>query len=143
MVLIFVDDTPVSKISITIYVIPIRKKTKTLYVQKLWINRFILRSCDTGQKAKALHLTYCILIYWYGFCWMNRNLNEVRFLNSTVLSYSFQFNLCLQPEPATEPPSALVPFLQKYADVSNKKQSVSISLNPRQRKWFVLYIYTT
>ncbi|XP_070705059.1 sorting nexin-14-like isoform X3 [Pempheris klunzingeri] len=28
------------------------------------------------------------------------------------------------PEPATEPPSALVPFLQKYADVSNKKQSV-------------------
>ncbi|XP_035534498.1 sorting nexin-14 isoform X2 [Morone saxatilis] len=28
------------------------------------------------------------------------------------------------PEPATEPPSALVPFLQKYADVSNKKASV-------------------
>ncbi|XP_071323780.1 sorting nexin-14-like isoform X2 [Trachinotus anak] len=28
------------------------------------------------------------------------------------------------PEPATEPPSALVPFLQKYADVSNKKSSV-------------------
>ncbi|XP_076612054.1 sorting nexin-14-like isoform X2 [Chaetodon auriga] len=28
------------------------------------------------------------------------------------------------PEPATEPPSALVPFLQKYADVSNKKPSV-------------------
>ncbi|XP_026197873.1 sorting nexin-14-like isoform X2 [Anabas testudineus] len=28
------------------------------------------------------------------------------------------------PEPATEPPSAMVPFLQKYADVSNKKQSV-------------------
>ncbi|XP_040925532.1 sorting nexin-14-like isoform X2 [Betta splendens] len=29
------------------------------------------------------------------------------------------------PEPATEPPSALVPFLQKYADISsNKKQSV-------------------
>uniref|UniRef100_A0AAQ5Z8E2 PX domain-containing protein n=1 Tax=Amphiprion ocellaris TaxID=80972 RepID=A0AAQ5Z8E2_AMPOC len=32
--------------------------------------------------------------------------------------------LCVSPEPATEPPSALVPFLQKYADVSNKKQSV-------------------
>uniref|UniRef100_A0A7N6B4B1 Sorting nexin 14 n=1 Tax=Anabas testudineus TaxID=64144 RepID=A0A7N6B4B1_ANATE len=29
------------------------------------------------------------------------------------------------PEPATEPPSAMVPFLQKYADVSNKKQSIS------------------
>ncbi|XP_029351661.1 sorting nexin-14-like isoform X3 [Echeneis naucrates] len=28
------------------------------------------------------------------------------------------------PEAATEPPSALVPFLQKYADVSNKKPSV-------------------
>ncbi|XP_039981022.1 sorting nexin-14 isoform X3 [Xiphias gladius] len=28
------------------------------------------------------------------------------------------------PEPATEPPSSLVPFLQKYADVSNKKPSV-------------------
>ncbi|XP_059212139.1 sorting nexin-14-like isoform X1 [Centropristis striata] len=28
------------------------------------------------------------------------------------------------PEEATEPPSALVPFLQKYADVSNKKPSV-------------------
>uniref|UniRef100_A0A8C4HZ80 Sorting nexin 14 n=2 Tax=Dicentrarchus labrax TaxID=13489 RepID=A0A8C4HZ80_DICLA len=28
------------------------------------------------------------------------------------------------PEAATEPPSALVPFLQKYADVSNKKASV-------------------
>ncbi|XP_070843107.1 sorting nexin-14-like isoform X2 [Chaetodon trifascialis] len=28
------------------------------------------------------------------------------------------------PEPATEPPSVLVPFLQKYADVSNKKPSV-------------------
>uniref|UniRef100_A0A671UMA9 Sorting nexin 14 n=1 Tax=Sparus aurata TaxID=8175 RepID=A0A671UMA9_SPAAU len=28
------------------------------------------------------------------------------------------------PEPATDPPSALVPFLQKYAEVSNKKQSV-------------------
>uniref|UniRef100_A0A3Q4BQF5 Sorting nexin 14 n=1 Tax=Mola mola TaxID=94237 RepID=A0A3Q4BQF5_MOLML len=28
------------------------------------------------------------------------------------------------PEPSTEPPSALVPFLQKYADVSNKKPSV-------------------
>lgn len=28
------------------------------------------------------------------------------------------------PEPATEPPSAPVPFLQKYADVSNKKLSV-------------------
>ncbi|XP_044026069.1 sorting nexin-14 isoform X2 [Siniperca chuatsi] len=28
------------------------------------------------------------------------------------------------PEPATEPPSTLVPFLQKYADVSNKKPSV-------------------
>ncbi|KAM9840334.1 sorting nexin-14-like [Aulostomus maculatus] len=28
------------------------------------------------------------------------------------------------PEPASEPPSALVPFLQKYADVSNKKPSV-------------------
>uniref|UniRef100_UPI0037E92A67 sorting nexin-14 isoform X2 n=1 Tax=Semicossyphus pulcher TaxID=241346 RepID=UPI0037E92A67 len=28
------------------------------------------------------------------------------------------------PEPATEPPSALVPFLQKYANVSNKKASV-------------------
>ncbi|XP_072218024.1 sorting nexin-14-like isoform X1 [Leuresthes tenuis] len=28
------------------------------------------------------------------------------------------------PEPATEPPSPLVPFLQKYADVSNKKSSV-------------------
>ncbi|GAA6231675.1 sorting nexin-14-like isoform X2 [Lates japonicus] len=28
------------------------------------------------------------------------------------------------PEPATEPPSALVPFLQKYADVSSKKPSV-------------------
>ncbi|XP_056150990.1 sorting nexin-14 isoform X2 [Lampris incognitus] len=28
------------------------------------------------------------------------------------------------PEPATEPPSALVPFLQKYADVCNKKPSV-------------------
>ncbi|XP_022622753.1 sorting nexin-14-like isoform X3 [Seriola dumerili] len=28
------------------------------------------------------------------------------------------------PEPATEPPSALVPFLQKFADVSNKKPSV-------------------
>ncbi|XP_033979724.1 sorting nexin-14-like isoform X2 [Trematomus bernacchii] len=27
-------------------------------------------------------------------------------------------------DPATEPPSPLVPFLQKYADVSNKKQSV-------------------
>ncbi|XP_069028681.1 sorting nexin-14-like isoform X2 [Embiotoca jacksoni] len=28
------------------------------------------------------------------------------------------------PEPAAEPPSALVPFLQKYADVGNKKPSV-------------------
>ncbi|XP_041661147.1 sorting nexin-14 isoform X4 [Cheilinus undulatus] len=28
------------------------------------------------------------------------------------------------PEPATEPPSALVPFLQKYANASNKKPSV-------------------
>ncbi|XP_026164058.1 sorting nexin-14-like isoform X3 [Mastacembelus armatus] len=28
------------------------------------------------------------------------------------------------PEPATEPPSALVPFLQRYEDVSNKKPSV-------------------
>uniref|UniRef100_A0A3B4YZI0 Sorting nexin 14 n=1 Tax=Seriola lalandi dorsalis TaxID=1841481 RepID=A0A3B4YZI0_SERLL len=28
------------------------------------------------------------------------------------------------PEPATEPPSSLVPFLQKFADVSNKKPSV-------------------
>ncbi|XP_030626203.1 sorting nexin-14 isoform X5 [Chanos chanos] len=28
------------------------------------------------------------------------------------------------PEPATEPPSALVPFLQKYADARNKKPSV-------------------
>ncbi|XP_008296332.1 sorting nexin-14-like isoform X1 [Stegastes partitus] len=28
------------------------------------------------------------------------------------------------PEPATEPPSALVPFLQKFADVGNKKPSV-------------------
>ncbi|XP_036438260.1 sorting nexin-14 isoform X1 [Colossoma macropomum] len=28
------------------------------------------------------------------------------------------------PEPATEPPSALVPFLQKYADSRNKKPSV-------------------
>lgn len=30
-----------------------------------------------------------------------------------------------QPEPATEPPSALVPFLQKYADSRNKNPSVS------------------
>ncbi|XP_045916852.1 sorting nexin-14-like isoform X2 [Micropterus dolomieu] len=28
------------------------------------------------------------------------------------------------PEPATEPPSTLVPFLQRYADISNKKSSV-------------------
>uniref|UniRef100_A0A672ZBP2 Sorting nexin-14-like n=1 Tax=Sphaeramia orbicularis TaxID=375764 RepID=A0A672ZBP2_9TELE len=36
-----------------------------------------------------------------------------------------KFNvLFFQPEPPTEPPSPLVPFLQKYADVSNKKQSV-------------------
>ncbi|XP_036397942.1 sorting nexin-14-like [Megalops cyprinoides] len=28
------------------------------------------------------------------------------------------------PEPATEPPSALVPFLQKYSDLRNKKASV-------------------
>uniref|UniRef100_A0A8D0DCB7 Sorting nexin 14 n=1 Tax=Sander lucioperca TaxID=283035 RepID=A0A8D0DCB7_SANLU len=32
--------------------------------------------------------------------------------------------LYLQPETPTEPPSVMVPFLQKYADVSNKKPSV-------------------
>lgn len=45
--------------------------------------------------------------------------------------FSTSLSSCLQPEPATDPPSALVPFLQKYAEVSNKKQSVSISLRGR------------
>lgn len=31
-----------------------------------------------------------------------------------------------QPEEATEPTSALVPFLQKYSDMRNKKSSVSV-----------------
>lgn len=35
--------------------------------------------------------------------------------------------LNFQPEPATEPPSPLVPFLQKYANGSTKKSSVSFS----------------
>lgn len=49
--------------------------------------------------------------------------------------FSTSLSSCLQPEPATDPPSALVPFLQKYAEVSNKKQSVSISL---RRRWTLL-----
>lgn len=34
--------------------------------------------------------------------------------------------LLLQPEEATEPSSALVPFLQKYSDTRSKKPSVSV-----------------
>ncbi|KAK2855848.1 hypothetical protein Q5P01_004583 [Channa striata] len=36
------------------------------------------------------------------------------------------------PEPATEPPSSLVPFLQKYADVGNKKPSQVLKLELKQ-----------
>lgn len=49
-------------------------------------------------------------------------------------TYSSQFKtamlkhlLLLQPEEATEPTSALVPFLQKYSDARSKKPSVSVS----------------
>lgn len=35
-------------------------------------------------------------------------------------------SLSLKPEKATEPPSPLVPFLQKFAEPRNKKPSVSI-----------------
>lgn len=45
------------------------------------------------------------------------------------------FGPCLshQPEEATEPISTLVPFLQKYSDVRNKKPTVSVSFDIRQR----------
>ncbi|XP_041661146.1 sorting nexin-14 isoform X3 [Cheilinus undulatus] len=36
------------------------------------------------------------------------------------------------PEPATEPPSALVPFLQKYANASNKKPSQVLKLELKE-----------
>ncbi|KAK2889794.1 sorting nexin-14-like isoform X3 [Channa argus] len=36
------------------------------------------------------------------------------------------------PEPAIEPPSALVPFLQKYADVGNKKPSQVLKLDLKE-----------
>uniref|UniRef100_A0AAR2KTQ9 PX domain-containing protein n=1 Tax=Pygocentrus nattereri TaxID=42514 RepID=A0AAR2KTQ9_PYGNA len=59
-------------------------------------------------------------------------LGIVKFLNShessQVRRLLLTFHLCTQwseiPEPATEPPSTLVPFLQKYADSRNKKPSV-------------------
>lgn len=39
-----------------------------------------------------------------------------------------------QPEAATEPSSTMVPFLQKYADIRNKKTSVSfITLSQRDK----------
>lgn len=42
--------------------------------------------------------------------------------------YICYFMLCFisQPEEALEPPSALVPFLQKYADPRNKNPSVRL-----------------
>lgn len=54
---------------------------------------------------------------------------------------------CLQPEPATEPPSALVLFLQKYANVSTKKPSVSSYLLhnrfKRVKSVFIVYCLMT
>lgn len=38
-------------------------------------------------------------------------------------------SLSSKPEKATEPPSPLVPFLQKFAEPRNKKPSVSIFNN--------------
>lgn len=91
-------------------------------MQKLWINVFLLIHYDAGHLAP--YVLYLVLIDVHFVEWMP---SLCWFLNSTGLSCSFQFHLCLQPEPATEPSSALVPFLQKYADVSNKKQSVGVS----------------
>lgn len=42
----------------------------------------------------------------------------------------FYLLLPLKPEEATEPTSTLVPFLQKYSDIRNKKPSVSVSAHP-------------
>lgn len=81
MVLIFVDDTPVSA--------PF--SSDVIVLHRVSLHQYLRRAtCPSSQTLM-----------------------------------SFGSRLALQPEPAAEPPSALVPFLQKYADVSNKKASVS------------------
>ncbi|KAF3850314.1 hypothetical protein F7725_020033 [Dissostichus mawsoni] len=53
-----------------------------------------------------------------------RKLTEMLFPYETVNLLVLIFVDDTPLDPATEPPSPLVPFLQKYADVSSKKQSV-------------------
>ncbi|TKS75322.1 Sorting nexin-14 [Collichthys lucidus] len=53
-----------------------------------------------------------------------RKLTEMLFPYDTVNLMVLIYVDDTPPEPAVDPPSVLVPFLQKYADVSNKKPSV-------------------
>uniref|UniRef100_A0A8C2Z8C8 Sorting nexin 14 n=1 Tax=Cyclopterus lumpus TaxID=8103 RepID=A0A8C2Z8C8_CYCLU len=46
------------------------------------------------------------------------------FMADPVSELHLHVLVCLQPEASTDAPSSLVPFLQKYADVSTKKPSV-------------------
>ena len=73
--------------------------------------------------------------------WNNRIIQTVlmqihMYKHSTNLLQEYQVNHLLiifiddsPPEKATEPPSPLVPFLQKFAEPRNKKPSVSIFSN--------------
>uniref|UniRef100_A0A671L6F0 Sorting nexin-14-like n=1 Tax=Sinocyclocheilus anshuiensis TaxID=1608454 RepID=A0A671L6F0_9TELE len=85
------------------------RKDELLYLRKL---TELLFPCVMPPKA-----TDCRYISHTHWSLLFKSLGSVRF-------FSPRLHLFERPEPVTDPPSALVPFLEKFADPRNTKSSV-------------------